>query len=1029
MIKLRIRSKVVILVIFWMLWLSLLGFYSIKVSSRALEQSYGQNMINIANAMHGTMAAILSNKIETLKNIESRPVITIPLNISNREFSSMADPESFIAEKNILWRNFVSNLEIESKNLSNLSQKQTHINMPDIIEETLNNETINILNEMFFDFYKRYQGRTVFSNLSLTNAFGVNIASTHLTDSYYQGGKEWWQRAAKDGIYLSEIHKEAHSDSDEYGLTIAVRINDKNKKLLGIAKAVLSSRWIMREVETVTDRHEYSDVKLVTQDGHLIYSNKPFHFFEDVSESPFFKKSLEQQNLYLSTEDRVSLTYRYISSLTDIGSLTKESGYAAKNNGYFIIKEGGVEKLYAHSHALAHAHSRGQHLLPIDNINWCIFIGNHVSSVLSPMFTLQKRMVLVYVFVIIFSLIAALFITKRYTKPIISLRDAAVEVAGGDFTQKVSVTLKDELGELAQAFNIMTIRLKNSYESLEEEIEIRKQAEIDAENALEDAQDARNRSESAYKIAELARQEAESANRAKSDFIANMSHELRTSLNAIIGFSQLMERDKDATDSQKESVNIIMRSGMHLLTLINDILEISKIEAGKIDLVYENFDFFQMIQDITAMVKSRAKSNGLEVLTDIDPAIPRYIRADAQKLRQVLINLLINAVKFTKYGSVMLKVKCQGCHIGEEEQPEKGVIFFEVEDTGIGISEDDMKNLFKKFMRFHSSLSSASEGTGLGLSISQEYVHLMGGEITVESQIDKGSVFRFAIEAQIASDADSKKIETSDNLKVAGLDPEEIRRKILIVEDNIENQMLLSRLLLSVGFDVRIAANGLEGVHLFESWNPHLIWMDMRMPVMDGYEASRRIRQIEQNRIAQQERLAAIKPIQQSNSIDEDKINDRKINDIKIERVPIIALTASAFEEQKNLVLEAGCDDFIRKPFLENEIFNTISKHIGVKYVYLSSNQDNSLDLKDNLNKANLSNEPKHNTGSISEDVLPKEFVLDMKQAVIDLDMDKIDLLIDGITIKYPNAAKKMSSLVSDFKYKEIMEVLDKNNE
>lgn len=1027
MIKLRIRSKVTVMVIFWMLWLSLLGLYSIKVSSTSLEQSYGQNMVDIANAMHGTMATIIANKIETLKNIESRPVIIIPLNISNRQFSSMADPYSFIAEKNILWRNFVSNLETESKNISNSSPKQTHINMPDIIEETLNNETINILNEMFFDFYKRYQGRTVFSQLSLTNAFGVNVASTNLTDNYYEGGKEWWQRAAKDGIYLSEIHQEGQFDSDEYGLTIAVRINDKNNNLLGIVKAVISSRWIMREVQAVTDRHEYSDVKLVTQDGHLIYSNKPFQFFEDVSESPFFKKSLEQQNLYLSTEDRVSLTYR--SSLTDIGSLTKESGYAAKNNGYFIIKEGGVEKLYAHSHALAHAHSHGSHLLPIENINWCIFIGNHVNHVLSPIFTLQKRMVLVYVFIIIFSLVVALFITKRYTKPIISLRDAAVAVADGDFNHHVSVKLKDEIGELAEAFNIMTIRLKNSYESLEEEIEIRKQAEIDAENALEDAQDARNRSESAYKIAELARQEAESANRAKSDFIANMSHELRTPLNAIIGFSQLMERDKDATDSQKESVNIIMRSGMHLLTLINDILEISKIEAGKVDLVYENFDFFQMIQDITAMVKSRAKSNGLEVLTDIDPAIPRYIRADAQKLRQVLINLLINAVKFTKHGSVMLRIRCDGCTLGED-LPKQGIIFFEVEDTGIGISEDDMKNLFKKFMRFHSSLSAASEGTGLGLSISQEYVHLMGGEITVESQIDKGSVFRFAIEAQIASDSDSKKIETSDNLKVAGLDPEEIRRKILIVEDNIENQMLLSRLLLSVGFDVRIAANGLEGVKLFESWRPNLIWMDMRMPVMDGYEASRKIRQIEQNRIAQQERLAAIKPIQQSNLIDEDKINDRKINDIKIERVPIIALTASAFEEQKNLVLEAGCDDFIRKPFLENEIFNTISKHIGVKYVYLSSNQDNSLDLKDNLNKASLSNEPKHNTDdSILEDVLPKEFISDMKQALIELDMDKIDLLIDGIMIKYPNAANKMSSLVSDFKYKEIMEVLDKNND
>ncbi len=1025
MIKPRIRYKVAMMVVFWMFWLSLLGFYSINISSTSLEQSYGENMVDIANAMHGTMAAILSNKIETLKSIESRPFITTPLHISNSQFSAMADPDSFIAEKNLVWRDFITTFKAKSKTLSNISQDQIDNNIPNIIKDVLTNQTTTILNDMFFAFYERYQGKTVFSQLSLTNAFGVNIASTNLTDSYYEGGKEWWQRASKDGIYFSEIYQDDQSDSDDYGLTIAVRIDDKNKNLLGVVKAVLSSRWIMREVQAVTDRHDYSDVKLVTQDGKLIYSNKPFQFFEEVSNYPFFQKSLEQKNLYLSAN---------------------KSDYSTNKNGYFIIKEGGIDKLYAHSQTLAHTDSNSSHLLPIENINWCIFIGNHVNRVLSPIFTLQKRMVLVYGSVVILSLIVSIFITKIYTKPIISLRDAAVAVTNGDFNRCVLVTLQDELGELAQAFNIMTIRLKNSYESLEEEIEIRKRAEIDAENALKDAQNARNKAESAYKIAELARQEAESANRAKSDFIANMSHELRTPLNAIIGFSQLMERDKDATDAQKESVNIIMRSGMHLLTLINDILEISKIEAGKVDLVYENFDFFQMIQDITAMVKSRANANGLEVLTDIDPAIPRYIRADAQKLRQVLINLLINAVKFTKHGSLMLKVKCQGCYLGEEEMPtKKGVIFFEVKDTGIGISEDDMKNLFKKFMRFHSSLSSASEGTGLGLSISQEYVHLMGGEITVESEIDKGSIFRFSIEAEIASDTDSKKIEVSNALKVAGLDPKEMRRKILIVEDNVENQMLLSKLLLSVGFDVRIAANGLEGVKLFESWRPHLIWMDMRMPVMDGYESSRRIRQVEQNRAEQQERLLSINQIQQGDSIDEDNINDnkitdrkiddrkiddRKIDDRKTERVPIIALTASAFEEQKNLVLEAGCDDFIRKPFLESEIFNTISKHIGVKYVYLSSNQDDSLDLKEKLNKESFNNDPKHHTGdSILEDILSKEFILDMKQALIDLDLDKINMLVDGIAIKHPDTAKLISKLVSDFKYKELIEILEKNNE
>ncbi|MBF0302626.1 MAG: response regulator, partial [Desulfamplus sp.] len=641
----------------------------------------------------------------------------------------------------------------------------------------------------------------------------------------------------------------------------------------------------------------------------------------------------------------------------------------------------------------------------------------------------------------------ALFVTQLYTKPIIALRDAAVAVADGDFNHHVSVKLKDELGELAEAFNIMIIRLKNSYESLEEEIDIRRQAEEQAESALKETETARqkaeaaqNEAESAYKVAELSRQEAESANRAKSDFIANMSHELRTPLNAIIGFSQLMERDKYATDSQKETVNIIMRSGMHLLTLINDILEIAKIEAGKIERLYENFDFFQMIQDITAMVKSRAKSNDLEVLTDIDPAIPRYIRADPQKLRQVLINLLINAVKFTKQGSVTLRIRCDGCTLGED-LPKQGIIFFEVQDTGIGIAKEDVHNLFKKFMRIRSSLSSTIEGTGLGLSISQEYVHLMGGEITVESEIDKGSIFRFSIEAEIASDTDLKMIQVSDALKVIGLQPEEIRRKILIVEDNIENQILLSRLLLSVGFDVRIAANGLEGVKIFESWNPHLIWMDMRMPVMDGYEASKRIRQIEQNRIAQQDSLVAIKPIQQSDSIYEDNITDNNINDgmtndRKIDRVAIIALTASAFEEQKNLVLAAGCDDFIRKPFLESEIFDAISRHIGVNYIYEPPDNRKQSGLEESLNyngktdvdNSLLSNNVKAlSSVNFSTATLQEEFIVEMKQAVIDLDIEKIDKLLDEISIKYPDIARYITKLASNFKYKEIMEVLDKN--
>ncbi|MBF0230797.1 MAG: response regulator [Desulfamplus sp.] len=1027
--KIGIRSKVAIMLTIWIFLLSMLTLYTIKMSSNALEESYGQNMVSIANVMHGTLATIINNKIETLQNLETRPVITTPLKNSNSQLSQIENRDIFISKNDLIWKEFMAQLSKEG-----LEKKSEKISPPPLIQDTLENETSHILKDMFFTFYQKHQGRSVFSKLYLTNSFGVTIAATSLTDDYYHGDEEWWQKAVKQGVYISEIEydtiaeqialKSNLSESQDigYGLTIAISINDKNGNIIGVVNAVLSSRWIMREVEAITDRYEYTDIKLATQDGKLIYSNKPFSFFDDISEHAFFKASLPLKSDKVIQHNKFSIHH----TKEDRDELKEQHDYLTRNSGYFIIKEGGVDKLYAHSHATDHTHNKGTHILPLDNINWCIFIGNHVNRVLSPILNLQKKMLVAYLFIMLVSISLGLIIARRYAKSIIDLKDAAVAVADGDFTQYVNVALKDEVGDLANSFNMMILQLKRNYEALNQEIHIRKKAEQRAEYALkeselalketdlarQEAESARQEAESARQEAESARQEAESANRAKSNFLANMSHELRTPLNAIIGFSQLMGRDKDATENQRETVSTIMRSGMHLLTLINDILEVSKIEAGKVEVQYEDFDFFQMIQDIIAMTQSRAVAKGLELIVDIDPAIPQYIRSDQQKLRQIIINLLVNAVKFTKHGRVSLRIKCQICN-KIDGIPNNGVILFEVEDSGIGVSDEDIKKLFQKFMRTNSGMKT-SEGTGLGLSISQEYVRLMGGEITVESIVNKGSLFRFSINVEIANII-LKEMKKSACRKVVTLEPEQISYKILIVEDNPDNQTLLSKLLLSVGFEVRIASNGLEGVEIFESWKPHLIWMDMRMPVMDGYESCRRIRQIEE----------ANGKSEAGNGVSQYA---------PTKKVTIIALTASAFEEQKQLVLEAGCDDFIRKPFLENEIFDAIARYIGVKYIYESEDKCNSSGLRSSLEQFAkrdidtllLSNRISNKREPDNFNILPKQFIANIKQALIDLDLDKIEQLIDEINLEYPDIARYISKLASDFKYNEIMEVLDK---
>ncbi|MEO6862878.1 MAG: ATP-binding protein, partial [Microcoleus sp.] len=485
---------------------------------------------------------------------------------------------------------------------------------------------------------------------------------------------------------------------------------------------------------------------------------------------------------------------------------------------------------------------------------------------------------------------------------------------------------------------------------------------------------------------------AQDASRAKSEFLANMSHELRTPLNGILGYAQIFKRDKHLSAQQQEGIGVIHRCGEHLLALIEDILDLSKIEARKMEIVPTEFDFLDFIQSITAIFRIRASQKNIAFNCEYLSSLPAAIFADEKKLRQILINLIGNALKFTERGGVTFKVSVVDCvrdgartevlttNLGRTSVLTKNVKFrFQVEDTGIGITADELPKIFAPFEQVGNS-PRHTEGTGLGLAISHQLVEIMGGELKVESTLGRGSIFSFELELLAVDRPDKNKKYYPKNIK--GF--KGTNKKILVADDRWENRSVLIHLLEPLGFEIIEATNGQDCVRKALEFLPDCILIDLVMPVMDGFEAMRKIRNFPQ-----------------------------------LQNVVAIGTSASIMEAEKQESVAAGCNAFIPKPIRAEELLNCLQVHLGLEWIY------------DELQYPNAESEVFHNQSQIQPEKIiapPADEIALLFDLAMMGDLGGIQKQAEKLAkldVKYVSFANHLNELAKNFEEEKILEFVE----
>ena len=475
---------------------------------------------------------------------------------------------------------------------------------------------------------------------------------------------------------------------------------------------------------------------------------------------------------------------------------------------------------------------------------------------------------------------------------------------------------------------------------------------------------------------QMAKEAAESANKAKSVFLANMSHEIRTPMNAILGFAQIITRDQNLDPKNRTYVETISRSGEHLLMLINEILEMSKIEAGHVTLNLAAFHLPSLLNDVRNMFHPRMEAKNLSMTLNLEPGFSENIISDENKIKEILINIIGNAVKFTRAGGITIDCRTEKDTLGPDQK--KLFLYMDVQDTGVGIAEEDMSRLFKAFEQTRSGAQIIG-GTGLGLAISQSHARLLGGEITVTSTVGMGTCFHIKLAVE-ESDHVVLTVGTPAR-QVTGLKPGSREIKVLIVDDHLENRMVLQGFLEPVGILTRSAEDGVKAVEMAESWKPDIILMDLRMPGMNGFEASKFIKGSEYGR-----------------------------------GIEIIAVTASTLDIDKDKIAESGMTGYLQKPFKENELFVVLEEKLGEIFTYRDQGE-----LLPN-------NEEPEAVSPIPQPVkaIPKDLLDQLATATINAHFDHILELIEKVGTYQPQTAARLRELANNFQYDAILDRVER---